>query len=183
MLSLDDEVTNLPEVVLDFLDLNLVSQGECLNVGEIFRKSRNYLDLRESFLDFSRRYLKDYLFNKWRIPQNSDIIPIMFIKEALKNVNDHGRMPLSLKVFLTPSRMVTGFRDSGDFYKDEKVKEKIESRKEFPQKPQRIKEGRKLCSLGISEMYQMSDLIYVDTLTGTLYLGFKKTEGIRETGR
>ena len=105
--------------------------------------------------------------------RNFEIQPSLFIRfghvaiEALIDSVKHGVFPISHRLFIAQSGVCQGVSDSGDFYKREDVKQKVESRiplEEITPEIIGLDHGR-----GLAYVYAMSNAIEVDTTNGILW--------------
>lgn len=101
----------------------------------------------------------------------------MLFLEPLRNCafrSDYvGTLPISVTLLLTPSSFVAGYCDEGSYFKREDVKKCWEAREFHPERQGKhpVFGGS---GNGTGMIYDMSDFIYVENSTGTLYNGWHK---------
>jgi hypothetical protein len=126
---------------------------------------------KKKLAEFFTYTIKPYYEN-----QNFFINPAVFnlILEAFKNSYYHGGnyKPHTsiIKIFLSPTTLLSKHNDEGNYFKRKEIKEHWEDKKFFPEK-HKIKNNQTGFGIGIPLIYDVSDFIQVETKTGSLYLG------------
>jgi len=103
-----------------------------------------------------------------------------FLREPLKNSYYHGGNgqphELEFGVFISEKIIIAGHFDGGDYFSRQDVKEKYESRISVGEKHNAGVYGIG-AGCGTPSLYYSSNLIFVDTVTRTLYAGISTNNG------
>lgn len=122
-------------------------------------------------------------YYRWEldIGKNMDSQKLLVISEAINNGIIHGSKNkdfMDFGLFLGTKGVCYGFRDKGNYFKDEKIKEKWENKIALTEFGKGLEGfGNYGCKVGVNEIiYECSDIIEVDTEKGILYcVQFKKS--------
>jgi hypothetical protein len=127
--------------------------------------------------DDLRRIAKEILFQKVqpyyrRCGLDANLGIFNFLVEPLKNANYHGNStpsnPIRLGIFLTPQALVASYNDGGLYFKRQDVKEAYENKIPHPEK-HHLEQKDVGFGFGTEIIYDLSDLLYVETTSGTLF--------------
>lgn len=110
---------------------------------------------------------------KWGVDvlNNMKTENIQIVAHALENAIFHGSKnldPVVFGLFLGDKGVCYGFKDSGDYFRSEEIKRLFESKsrlKEFGRSEEHWAGGR----VGVSVIYDATDIIEVDIVKGILY--------------
>ena len=115
-----------------------------------------------------------YRWNKVgkRLDTEMNTQKIVIVWEAMTNAIAHGskrKDPVTIGLFLGNKGACYGFKDSGDYFKRDEIKEIYENKQPIQNFGEAI-EGLSGCHAGVNcYIFKNSDLIEVDTLEGVLY--------------
>lgn len=163
--------SDLPHEVRTFLRLRIVPEEEFEIDNTILEGNEEIKNLRRTAKGiFTQRVIPYYSIRGYKVNQSV----FNFLLEPLKNARFHGRGKIDLTSFLAPEALVFSYSDEGDYFKKEENKRKWESRTKPGEKHQ-SKQREIGYGAGTTLIYQVSDLIYVDIRSGTLYTGLSLT--------
>jgi len=135
-------------------------------------------DLRKIAKDVWLQTIQPY-YRKFGIDAVNGIFN--FLVEPLKNANYHGCStldnPIKMGVFMTSQALVATYNDGGPYFKRQDVKEAYENKIPHPEK-HKIEHKDVGFGFGTEIIYDLSDLIYVETITGTLFTGVSTSKGV-----
>ncbi len=164
---------NLPDEILNFFRLqneNLVSVFEHLS----FYENESWKTLQSEFIRGTLNKVETYYkTNNFEAPDRTK--SYLVANEALKNCFYHGgdgiTTKISLMTLLTPGAFGYCFKDGGNYFKKQDIKEFWEGKRFHLEK--HITRNKNIgYGLGTKIIYEVSDFIYVDTNDGTLFTGF-----------
>ncbi len=141
----------------------------------IWGNKRNARQKSESiFFSLSELLKQKYGEGEWQGNKKGNLNNILFrlFWESLKNGFEHGNKNdpekyVIVVLYLGEKGLTFGFRDEGDFYKNESIKISLESKEAISSTRTDYRGGA-----GTANYRSTADIIYVDTETGTLYLTY-----------
>lgn len=148
-----------------------------------FNIYNEFPDLVVNYIEALRELLRQKYGNDWieNTTGNTHHVLGDLFWEFLKNSLEHGNqydpeMYVLVPLWLGKKGLLLGFRDEGDFYKQQETKQRFEARKGFDSTRVGDPGGTGTnCNLN-----EDADDIFVDTQTGTLYLSYHLTKKFRK---
>ncbi|MFA5258650.1 MAG: hypothetical protein WC979_08565 [Candidatus Pacearchaeota archaeon] len=142
-------------------------EGDIFFGGYTFNRLSSDREITRHVESCSKRMQVYYEARNFEIPPNFFIRFGHVAIETLIDTVKHGVFPVSHRLFIAQKGVCQGVQDSGDFYKREDVKQKVESRillEEITPETMGLDHGR-----GLAYVYAMSNAIEVDTTNGILW--------------
>lgn len=175
----------LDSKVSDFLEVSKYSLESCLFHSENVSFSEDVDNVKNVAVRLLFEIVKPF-YDRIGYLVNNAIYN--FLAEPLKNANFYGNREnnlITFNLYLTPSALVASYDDGGDFFKREEIKRSWEERtfkKSYEGKSsENIRDMRVLKQVGFGAglplIFDTSDLIYVDNLSGRLYTGLRVING------
>ncbi|VVB78565.1 Uncharacterised protein [uncultured archaeon] len=154
-----------PRKISEFLSLN----GDLLKRQYTFDSSTSEGKIIEHVERVSYEIMNYYNQRHLDLTENGKVINNIrgVALEVLINAKKHGISPFCHELIINKKGICQGFHDSGDFYKREDIKQKLENR--IPLKEIKEEELEKPSGRGILYIYLMANSIEVDTNHGFLW--------------
>lgn len=160
----------LPDEVRDFVRADSYKSEDVLYYPTFFFPSKNITAVHDIACDALMRRIKPYYRQR---ELESDNSPYNFLVEPLKNANFHSDSENSMIRFdlvLTPLVLAASYNDEGSYFRRQEVKEAWENKIVLPEK-HKVDSKQVGYGAGTGFIYDLADLIHVDTDSGTLYIG------------
>jgi len=161
------KIEDLPPRVLKFLgplEKVLIKEKRIVPTNDA-----NYL--RDIAKDLLFKNIQPY-YEQFQLEANNGIFN--FLVEPLKNANFHGganaKNPIKFKVIMTPKALVASYQDRGSYFTRQDVKQAYEKRIQHSEK-HHVENKEIGYGAGTVTIYELSELIHVETTTGTLFTG------------